>query len=1317
MDAHILKLAKKPNHAELEQYLNEQGIENITTLLRDILNTNQKYGTNNDTDPILVFRAVFIGSPLNSESILGRERRLATFMVALNWLSEQIPEKSSPIDERIASMANFLLPEIDSLPTEAIRDVNLFVVDIVRKGEPVQPKLFDLLPKLLVTSVDREVIEVEIEGKFQILSGVEYMDYIIDKLVSCKWHPSYAVGIASAFNEMECTSKQLKRVTEKLLRQLAVLELNELPPLAYQLFLLSRKGEKQLIITKICSHFQDAEEQYIPTPTKRANNQAVDFNRVEGTIIVHMCFAIKQDQDLGSEFLKYIKRNKIRALTPFTLSCMLSMARIHRFEDTVLELLKSTIMSVYKDAEKLEQYPWFRAAEQLGLYKVPIKDMMNTVIDKTTSGWDQVTQSLVQLAVLLLDSSVSSSPFKKPSGRTTSGNLSPTEETARLAIDILARTFKLHDIVRHEIMNHILSRIVTRANSVSYFLDLLDLLGKECPNILMESDNMSKIRETLDYLSYLPLDSAKRLMSSLNPIIQRDNRLKEALMLILRKGLFAKATEGRQIAVHGFLLLVQSIHANAPSGTSSDSSTNSSILEILGLLRRCFSQQPEVRLLVYENLSKISIEHPELASDILAMLQLQFKKYFVADQSFDNPLQLDKCVEQSSLGGSVHTVEPIHSLIQALVKTMVAMRSNNQGTTSSDITSLQGHIDSLCFRLCKADPEDFELDKSSNYDMVTNVGMRNNCRAQLLLSTYEACMEHLIHTYSEGNNNAESIAKLFHKFKILHGILKEKSTNERGRKSGLSMAESSILTLPGITMISNILFVGDSGPTVLRSNPDFVKYILTVTHHKLSKLTSQEDLGVSTYQQLASLAHVYMAEVVAKVGDKDDQTVGDNPAKNQHISTELSLSIECLVLLPQLIHNLYPAKMAHFLVNLLQAAQASQLSTDVDGEILVKHLIMVLQELVEDLITHRTPRYKEAASLLNLKTFLLQCYSSPDPEKSGCVTTESTWIEGFCVDRAIEDQGVAKAALSLLITFSEQQGQFQNIVQVGNDINAIAGDIDSESDTQATQQQPTHFMIVNNSTFQISTTSLFSFLEHEYEGIEWILNRLRLAGDIAQDVGTNSTSQDFEQIVCGRIKVYIGIQIKLASTLLLGATAENFVKTLVKCYKTLLGLIRLKLGTPSQLSPEFCQVVKIQVSQMTDNMYKFLTVYGQRFEELEERSRVQHKGKMKASTNLKEKAKIIRESKLVPNLIYVVEQFEGNLIKLSKKSKVNLMQNMKRSTARDFRIRVDCLPVQSSDEEEEIKRTASVGPDEGRSSMASDSEDERLSTSKRRRMQ
>jgi hypothetical protein len=95
------------------------------------------------------------------------------------------------------------------------------------------------------------------------------------------------------------------------------------------------------------------------------------------------------------------------------------------------------------------------------------------------------------------------------------------------------------------------------------------------------------------------------MLATLDPIIQRDNPLKEALILILRKGIFAKyvfniffwhlwwgtnilwhlrATEGRQIAVYGFLLLINSIKngSSLPTATSS-SATDASVLEILGM--------------------------------------------------------------------------------------------------------------------------------------------------------------------------------------------------------------------------------------------------------------------------------------------------------------------------------------------------------------------------------------------------------------------------------------------------------------------------------------------------------------------------------------------------------------------------------------------------------------------------------------------------------------------------------------------------------------------------------------------------------------
>lgn len=58
----------------------------------------------------------------------------------------------------------------------------------------------------------------------------------------------------------------------------------------------------------------------------------------------------------------------------------------------------------------------------------------------------------------------------------------------------------------------------------------------------------------------------------------------------------------------------------------------------------------------------------------------------------------------------------------------------------------------------------------------------------------------------------------------------------------------------------------------------------------------------------------------------------------------------------------------------------------------------------------------------------------------------------------------------------------------------------------------------------------------------------------------------------------------------------------------------------------------------------------------------------------------MRETKAIPDLIFNIEQYEKYLITLSKKSKVNLMQYMKLSTSRDFRINAATLEVALQDQ-------------------------------------
>lgn len=63
---------------------------------------------------------------------------------------------------------------------------------------------------------------------------------------------------------------------------------------------------------------------------------------------------------------------------------------------------------------------------------------------------------------------------------------------------------------------------------------------------------------------------------------------------------------------------------------------------------------------------------------------------------------------------------------------------------------------------------------------------------------------------------------------------------------------------------------------------------------------------------------------------------------------------------------------------------------------------------------------------------------------------------------------------------------------------------------------------------------------------------------------------------------------------------------------------------------------------------------------------------------------------MIPNLIFVVEQFERHLIQLTRKSKVDLMQYMKRSTARDFKIKLEYIRESESLDDSNAEEDSSL---------------------------
>lgn len=158
---------------------------------------------------------------------------------------------------------------------------------------------------------------------------------------------------------------------------------------------------------------------------------------------------------------------------------------------------------------------------------------------------------------------------------------------------------------------------------------------------------------------------------------------------------------------------------------------------------------------------------------------------------------------------------------------------------------------------------------------------------------------------------------------------------------------------------------------------------------------------------------------------------------------------------------------------------------------------------------------------------------------------------------------------------------------------------------------------------------------------------------------------------------------------LLGELSRTYtiLTTLVKYY------IQLCSGQQGLLPARVEKLVKLSGSHLTPQCYSFIT-YVQSGELAGGGADDKKKKKKEGEATATASAKLLRETKAIPNLIYSIEQYEKYLITLSKKSKVNLMQYMKLSTSRDFRINAATLEAVLQEHDNSQQTIASQEPEQ-----------------------
>ncbi|XP_029008598.1 Fanconi anemia group I protein [Betta splendens] len=1301
----IASMSEGESTGDLQKYLSSLSDDQLITVITNTALKGKKVAT--------TIKGIFKGSPPSTSD--GAKRRLLVYQHCIPLC------ESGDLQTEVASgIIGLLMLETRTLTGPSLAQVASLFVDAIKVGKMGGGKSLELFPTVLTALAACEALSY---GKGE-LSGEEYKKQLINSLCSSRWDPQCVIHLTTMFRDVPLSSEELQFLVEKILRMFTKLDLQEIPPLVYQLLLLSAKGCKKIILDGIIGYFK---EQDLRQDEEQKHGESLDLEvqsipqdqlrHVEGTVILHVVFAIRLDHELGREFLKNFKTS-YGDLCSFSIALLLSVARIQRYEEQVFELLKGGITKSFKD-EQLQQGSKFLQDLLPGHYSVD--QMILDTVKNSVFGWDHVTQGLVQLGFFLMDTF---GPKPAPFGKTTEGSAtvarSPIQQACKLGGQVLLQGFKLQEPIRGEILEQVLNRLVTKtASPVNHYLELFSDIVVSAPMILLESS--SKVIETFDHLSYLPLTTVQGLLKAIQPLLKVSMSLKDALILVLRKAMFSSQLDGRKSAVTGFLLLLKNfkVLGSLASSQCSQSVSSSQVqvdvhsrynsaaneafcLEILSSLRRCLGQQADVRLMLYEGFYDVLRRNSQLASSIMQTLLSQLRRYYEPEQDLLPPVKLEPCI--TAHGDQVYLQEPLAHLMSCTVHCLLWLQNVrrtvnlNAGVSDDEDeedeeegyrSELQTILESMTRRMIKSELEDFELDKSAEFSMGSSVGVKNNIYAVLVMGVYEVLMEYKFIKANYSKSCFEELIQLFNNHHKLTEILKEKSGKSRASSNKIPR---SLLSLGFISTLLTMLFRDstqsrEEALSVLRSNGDFVRYAVNVAVQKIQQL---EETGHTdgpdgqnpdrTFRFLCDMTSVLMWRYT------NIPSVVEDAGKKEKRSSLSQLCLEGLLRIFTACHQRFPDKMPQLLSNIDVAEDDAEPDEANVSDMNFFYIRQFQRALFTQLSGEEEDFNSKEAQLLVSILSVLSHQLKPSSQQ---FVQMITWTVKICKETSFEDSAFSKGLLSLLFNLHiHYKSPVSLLLELCQDIHSQLGDIDQDVDVE----KQSHFAIVNMKTGATVALLVLAQVDKVLDEVDWLIARKKsqvAADKTGSGEATQATGQQdpIEKAVTLQLGTLLtGLNELIQTALLPGTCTITLLRELSRTYTILTTLVKYYIQVCSSqhgaLPARFEKLVKLSGSHLTPQCYSFIT-YAQSGEI--SGGGDDKKKKKKNEVNTAASAKLLRDTKAIPNLIFSIEQYEKYLITLSKKSKVNLMQYMKLSTSRDFRINAATLDaaLQEQDDTEE----------------------------------
>lgn len=1138
--------------------------------------------------------------------------------------------------------------DADSLASENLVTLAEFLLDTIKTGGVVSGRSMDLFPKLfcLLQAL------TQIPDSHQ--SGRDYADHILHKLCSRNWPASSVARMTCMLREIPLSLEQLSFAALKAIRCLSDVGVDEWPPVVYQILLLTNKGHKALILSSLLEQLGVLEQQSVDAEAASADTDVVSsqpstsplgvLRPIQGTVMLHIVFSVKQDQELGKEVMRVIKTNP--NLPPFSMALALSCSRVPRFHDEIFDCLKKIILTYYRDLDRASVSGWMATS-------FPVQTDIPAIIMGTARnsvyGWDYAVHGLVYLGLSLMDSFVIDLIAPR--------RASPSHQCASLGIDVLFECFRSHEVVRKEIVDQIFNRIISKsASSTPQYISLLSRIVHG--GLHMVTEYIPRIREAVDYLSLLNVDVARGILEAIGPLLEHSTALRDAVMLVLRKAMFSREPESKKVAVEGLMVLLFAVKVHSGSSqraTDFSKASEALYIEILGSMRRCFTQQAAIRGLIYRRLAQVSQRNSMLHTMVLEVLEAQLT-IVSNDDSAVTPLRFE-AITSTGAADKVLFLEPLDVLIQSYGVALTPTPVN--GVHDGSLERLTTRLLKLAERLCNCKLSDFELDQSADFSALTSVGQKNSIHQSVFLGLHEALIE-VVFLSQFNVQSCQLVMDLFRGFQTLHDLGKDGGDKKKGRSIPQRM-HTSVLLFGSLAKMAFALSV-DQVPdhadalSVLRGKPAFSKYIFRTLHAASAQLLEMDAWNAQARTDLIfeDIAHATIAaftEYIAEPHKSPLCKVYEEKEKEKEKGKLKILCIEVVLNLLTVISRFGHAEFRELLVKLWHLAKNStappcNATMLVPGRDAVKwfqrHLVSILL----------SDRVREAIPLFEIITLAVSQFPSGDPVAADC----AHWIQEVChSQRGVEDLVVLKALLQTALMLAGRTETNLDLLRVlCVDVALELGEEDEKPEGEVKWCGVASLQCCQSVAPAIIITTIDKELDHVSRAIARLLVLIKAHTDVGSEP---EFSEAGRALIYKRLRGVTELFLFLAHDFLENRDEEALLKLLKAHYATLAeAASQLFLCVKMWKVPvegDFEILVKIACSQLAPVINLLVT-------QNKEAGSIQEKNS--------EKARAMRESKLIPDLACAMEQFDRHVVKLASKTHTSLAQYVRRGTSHDFRI-------------------------------------------------